>query len=446
MCADNCPWSTARGSASLQLHSFAVLRFAALRFAALRFTALRFVLLRLAVLRFAVVWFAVSLLAIPAAAQPEASRAQTRAESGPARSDSDGPDERIVLNVGEQSVLPAEGVSSYSEGTRGVVDVRLTRDGSHFVLVGQEPGTTTLLFIMMDGNERLLLIEVPDPKISTEEPEALVQEVDNVRLDFYFVQLDRSNNVNVGVGYPASVSGGTFSGTFDFLSQSFQAATAVVEDQALLRLDMAQTAGWAKLMRKAAVITENGKTAVFSGGGEVNIPVQGSLTTGIHRIDFGSTIEVLPIYDEKSGRLRIQLSADVADLTDDRGSGAPGRVTSSINTVVNLELGQTLVLAGLSSSSRQKSRSGVPILSQIPILGYLFGSERMNHQMSDNVVFIVPSVINAADQEAREGVGHALAAYRDYTGGRAEPVKLRTTWSRKRPVSPRARQRAEGAK
>src|SRR5690606_11797559 len=108
-----------------------------------------------------------------------------------------------------------------------------------------------------------------------------------------------------GVRPPESFTMGTFGAEFDFLTQAFDSATAVVENQALLRLDIAQASGWAKLMRKAAVIAENGQPATFSGGGEVNIPVQGGLGTGIHRISFGSTVEVLPRYDVESGRLEI---------------------------------------------------------------------------------------------------------------------------------------------
>jgi pilus assembly protein CpaC len=233
------------------------------------------------------------------------------------------------------------------------------------------------------------------------------------------------------LGYPGSVDLGSASASFDFLTQSFQSATAVVEDQALLRLDMAQTSGWAKLMRKAAVIAENGQRAEFSGGGEVNIPVQGSLTTGIHTISFGSTIEILPRYDAVTGRLEIELVADVSDLTDDRGSGAPGRVTSSIATVVNLKVGQALVLAGLTSETKLKSNTGVPLLSQIPILGLLFGSERMVEQTADNVIFIVPTVVDATSTDARRQVNAALDAFKDYRGKSKERETLRSTWGSK---------------
>src|SRR5690606_2046435 len=111
-----------------------------------------------------------------------------------------------------------------------------------------------------------------------------------------------------------------------------------------------------------------------------------------------------------------EISADVSDLTDDRGTGAPGRVTASISSIVNLELGQAVVLAGLTSESKVKSRTGIPGLSQIPILGLLFGSERMARQAADNVIFIVPTVLDATTRDARDEIQSALDAYRSYSG------------------------------
>jgi pilus assembly protein CpaC len=327
----------------------------------------------------------------------------------------------LELEVGEQKVLSAELVRSYSEGKRGVVDVRLTRDAKRFVVVGAAPGVTTLLFLLTDGTEKHMRIQVHDPNgrgLGSAGQEA-VERRDNVRLDFYFVQLEKGYNHRIGVGTPDSIAAG-FQASFDLARNSLQGATAVVEDQALLRLDMAQAAGWAKLMRQAAVITQNGAKARFSGGGEVNIPVQGSLTTGIHRISFGSSIEVLPRYDALSGRIEIGLRADVSDLSDDRGTGTPGRTVSELETVVNLRLGQAVVLGGLSASSEIHTRSGLPLLSQIPLLGVLFGSDRVTRQDTENVVFIVPSVVDAVHADARQYIREALDAYRNYDGDRED--------------------------
>lgn len=370
-----------------------------------------------------------SLLLLTASGHTQSDDALPGAALGAKRGSGDARGRELRIELGQQVVLPASEVRSYSEGTPGIVDVRLTKAGDRFVLVGKQAGVTSLLFMMLDGSETQYRIEVVDPTdVPVVDESRVVGLEDNVRLDFYFVELDRSDNFRVGVGYPDSVTTGSFVGSFDFLSQSFQAATAVVENQALLRLDVAQASGFAKLMRRAALITENGKSATFSGGGEVNIPVQGSLTTGIHRIAFGSTIEVLPRYDRSSGRMEIALSADVSDLTDDRGSGAPGRVTSTLSTVVNLERGQAIVLAGLTAESELKSRTGLPVLSQIPVLGYLFGTERVTKQLADNVIFIVPSVVDGARAVDRERVAAAFRAYRRYRGEKSTLGALRKLW------------------
>lgn len=338
----------------------------------------------------------------------------------------------IVLKVSEQQVLGADGVRSYSEGTRGVLDVRLTRAGDQFVLVGQKIGKTSLLLIMESGEQKHLSVEVIDPQgLARRSNLPVVDQQDNIRLDFYFVQLNRSNHLNVGLSYPQSITMGTFSAGFDFLTQRFESATAVVQDQALLRLDLAQAGGWAKLLRKAAVITENGQQTTFSGGGEVNIPVIGSMSSGIHAIQYGSTVEVLPRYDESTGRVQISLHAQVSDLTDDRGSGVPGRVTSDLNTVVNLELGQAVVLAGLSAESRLETRGGVPGLSQLPIIGWLFGSQRREQQTADNVIFIIPTVVNATSHEARRQIKAALNAYREFEGQKFKVESLKEQWEQK---------------
>lgn len=326
--------------------------------------------------------------------------------------------QELALDVGEQRVLPSEGVHSYSEGTPGIVDIRLTQDGSSFVLVGKKPGRTTLLLMLERGGQTQYKIEVRDPLTPNagSAQNGRVEARDNVRLDFYFVQLTRESGARVGVQWPVSYGGGTLSAEIDLLSGSFQQATAGVTGQALPRLDLAQSAGWAKVLRQASVITANGTAATFSGGGEMNIPVQTALGVGVRQIVFGSTVEVEPRYDRESGRIELTLHAEVSDLTSDRGSGIPGRTTSSLNSIVNLELGESLVIAGLTASSEAGNKSGLPVLSQIPILGALFGTHSGQSEASENLIFIVPSVVEAVPSVAREQARRALDTVRSYDG------------------------------
>ena len=66
----------------------------------------------------------------------------------------------IVLRVGEQKSLSANGVKSYSEGAPGIADIRVTRDQSRFVIVGTSVGSGSLLLIRHDGTQVQYTISV----------------------------------------------------------------------------------------------------------------------------------------------------------------------------------------------------------------------------------------------------------------------------------------------
>jgi pilus assembly protein CpaC len=358
---------------------------------------------------------------------PASAHAQGPSSSAPRPASADAspaPFETWTLQIGEQRTLPTENVKSYSEGVKGIVDVRMTKDASQFVIVALARGKTTLLLMMMDGSERYYQIQVGEPEAAKRhagEP-GTVEARDNIRLDFYFVQLQKSYGHQLGLGWPGTVAP-TFSATYDLKAGQLTSATAVISDQALPRLDIAQSTGWAKILRQAAVVTANGEKASFSGGGEVNVPIQSALTTGIQKIPFGSQIEVEPQYDAKTGRVELHLHADISELDNDRGTGVPGRVTSNLDTVVNLELGQSLVLGGLSARSERRSRSGLPGLSQIPILGIFFGTNGQAEDETENVVVIVPSVVDAVSMQSKARLDEALKAFADYSGN-LEKVKF----------------------
>jgi len=352
-----------------------------------------------------------SALSPPASAQPTPSAPKSAAAGEPRV-------EEIELQVGEQRTIPADNVRSYSEGARGIVDVRLTKEAAQFVVVALAEGKSTLLFLMMDGSERHYRFTVADKNSPRRRGQGVgnVEARDNIRLDFYFVQLSKNYGHQLGVGFPGSIVAPNFAAAFNVQAGQLESATAVISNQALPRLDMAQASGWAKVQRQAAVVTANGEKATFSGGGEVNIPVQTALTSGVQKISFGSQIETEPNYDSQTGRIELRLRADISELDSDRGTGIPGRTTAELNTIVYLELGQSLILAGLTARSERRSKTGLPGLSQIPIFGVFFGSHAQSEEESENIVIIVPSVVDAVSMEDRRRVDDALHAYEQYSG------------------------------
>jgi pilus assembly protein CpaC len=382
--------------------------------------------------------------------------------------------EEMSLAVGENRTIYVADVKNYSEGTPGIVDVKVTPDGTQFVVVGQKPGSTTLLLIKKDGTRQNWSLNVfnrsPDAvqrelttllqgyvglrvrrvgarffieggvgveadqrkiqhiaQLYTGQVESLVEvgspSADrqlNIRIDFYFVQFDKNAGYAVGIGWPGRVGGdGIFQSqlTYDFIAKSMSTATATITNQPLPFLDASANHGWAKVLRQATIITGNGSEAKFNSGGEQNFQIAANLTTNIRPIEFGVDLTVLPRFDRSTQEMEVKVDANVSDLTPPASSTPlPGRNTTKVATLVHLKLGQSIVLSGISARAVRHQVSGIPILSEIPVLGLLFGSHSNQETEVEGTVFVIPSVIDSLPRASLDMIRAAAHEYDRYSG------------------------------
>jgi pilus assembly protein CpaC len=337
--------------------------------------------------------------------------------SGAANADVE-PSGLIVLRVGEQKSISAHGVRSYSEGAPGFADIRVTRDQSRFVLVGKKVGTTSLLLIRHDGSQIQHTIRV----IAADAVKGSGGR-ENIRLDLYFVLIQDRYTHKIGLSWPGNI-GSTLTpsqATFAITggnAQPTQSAFQILPQTFLPSFDLAQAKGWAKLYRQATLVTANGTEAVFTSGGEFNVQVQNNLTVNVESIQFGTKVAVLPRYDAESGRIELEISADVSDLDAERGvRGIPGRITSHVESLVNLELGQSISLAGIRARSERRSKNGIPGLAMVPFVGALFGRHAREVDDDQAYMLIVPSVVEPVSMTQRDRVREALRVYERFLGG-----------------------------
>lgn len=317
--------------------------------------------------------------------------------------------EKLELFVGDKWVIEAKGVEQFAVATEGVVDMDIPPKAKDFLVTALAPGTTTIVLFMSDGTQVKYSVVVHPMRVS---------ERDNIRLDFYFVELNRSMGRSVGVGWPGAIAASTtFSAAKSFAPAAATTASASIATEVLPRLDLAQNNGWARVLREASVIVANGEKSTFESGGEINFRIEGAVSSSIEKISFGSRITAAPKYDRTTGRLDLVLEALVSELTDASADGLPGRAFTSLNTVVNLQLGQSIVLAGIHAKSTGRGSAGLPLLSQIPVLGYFFGTKNYRESESENLIFIVPTVVQAVDLSKRDLVIEAQEAFRKYEGG-----------------------------
>jgi len=324
----------------------------------------------------------------------------------------------IVLRVGEQKSLPARGIKSYSEGAPGFADIRITRDQSRFVIVGKEEGTTSLLLIKNDGSQLQYTIRV----IPADAKKGLGGR-ENIRLDLYFVLIQDRYGHQIGLNWPGNI-GSTIGPSEAAIAitggsgQATQSAFQILPQTFLPSFDLAQAKGWAKLYRQATLVTANGTEAVFTSGGEFNVQVQNNLTVNVQAIEFGTKVSVLPQYDSKTGRIELEIVADVSDLDAEKGArGIPGRITSHLETLVNLELGQSVSLAGIRARTERRRKNGIPGLALVPFIGALFGTHSRETEDDQSYMFVVPSVVEPVSLSQRDRVEEALRVYESFRGG-----------------------------
>lgn len=324
----------------------------------------------------------------------------------------------IVLRVGEQKSLSARGIRSYSEGAPGPVDIRITRDQSRFVIVGKQEGTTSLLLIKDDGDQLQYTISV----IAADAHKGFGSR-ENIRLDLYFVLIQDRYSHQIGLNWPGNI-GSTIAPSEAAIAitggsaQATQSAFQILPQTFLPSFDLAQAKGWAKTYRQATLVTANGTEAVFTSGGEFNVQVENNLTVDVQAIEFGTKISVLPKYDSETGRIELEIVAEVSDLDAAKGvRGIPGRITTHVETLVNLELGQSVSLAGIRARTERRKKNGIPGLALIPFVGALFGTNSRQTDDNESYMLVVPSVVEPVSLSQRDRVEEALRVYESFHGG-----------------------------
>jgi pilus assembly protein CpaC len=325
----------------------------------------------------------------------------------------------LELQVTEQIRLPTAGVAHWSDSIKGIIDIKQSEKQPNIIVIAaMAPGTTSLLLIMNDGSEIHYTITV-HPR----ERSGAVEARDNIRLDFYFVEMTAGGSHRIGLAWPGTVGGtGTLGADIgiaietDLRTSHVRGATATITGQVLPRLDLAQSAGWAKVLRHAALVMTNGEAGTFSSGGELNVRVGNGLAAGLSQIEHGTRVTVSPRYDKGSGRLEIQIQAQVATLSGDGVDGLPGRNLTRVDTVLNVELGEAVVLAGLLGEDVRSDRAGLPWLVDIPVLGYLFGTHAGERRHTENALIIVPTVVEAVSGDRRAIVDSAMRELEGFRG------------------------------
>jgi pilus assembly protein CpaC len=248
----------------------------------------------------------------------------------------------------------------------------------------------------------LLKVEVP-----AVEPQILLK----VR----FANIDRSASMQLGVNWASTAFNqttviGTGPSILSSLSGGISSANpssaaniiALRPDIHLLaEIQALESKSLLEMLAEPNLLTYSGTKASFTAGGEFPYltpqPSAGGTIFSVEFKPYGVQLTFLPRVTPQ-GTIHMQLSPEVsaldyANTVTIQGTAVPGLTTRRVNAEVDLENGQTFIIAGMLDRQITDAFNKIPGLGDIPILGKLFQSKSITKSNSELIIIITPEIV-----------------------------------------------------
>jgi general secretion pathway protein D len=218
-----------------------------------------------------------------------------------------------------------------------------------------------------------------------------------------------------GVSIPGEVYVGLVTGTTTIGGQTVPTISTLA--------DMLASNSANNILGRPTLLTMDNEEAEIFVGQNIGIPTgsfqnsaaaPGSISSTVQRQDVGTILRIKPLITQNG---TIQLTVYEEDSqTDTTGMTAALLTTNgpninkrSIKTQIVVDDGQIIALGGMTQDIVQLQNSGVPVLSSIPYLGWLFSWQNRVHNKNNLVLFLRPVVIR--NQEGYKALTNQRYSY-----------------------------------
>ncbi|SFD87804.1 type IV pilus assembly protein PilQ [Massilia yuzhufengensis] len=159
-----------------------------------------------------------------------------------------------------------------------------------------------------------------------------------------------------------------------------------------LELSALEADGKGKIISSPRVVTEDKQIAVIEQG--IELPYQVATSSGATSITFKKANLRLEVTPQITPDGNVVLEVDVNKDSKGEETRAGFAInTQHVKTKVMVENGGTVVLGGIYQQTERNSENKVPLLGDVPLLGYLFKSTGRESTKTELLVFITPKIV-----------------------------------------------------
>jgi len=312
-----------------------------------------------------------------------------------------------VIKVVDKSKMPTYR-KTFSLQNRNASEVKDTIDNS---LTAEEKKYTTVG--VADVTNALIITSTAE---GIEKLSQLIEELDvkmpQIRITARIMEVDISKGVDLGIDWTVTK---TFAGSDTFgdttvkgdvkaMASPFSYGTPSTLNIATIMsgadLDLTLKA----LVKKTDTRTLSNPTLVVENNRPAHIHVGDSIpykeatvtaagvTETTKQLEIGTTLDVTPAVSPTGNQISMDVNVAVKDFVGFTAAG-PQTTDREATTKVTISEGQTVVVGGLVSETEKGTTYQVPILGDIPILGYLFKKKETQKRTLELLIFLTPHVM-----------------------------------------------------
>ncbi len=289
--------------------------------------------------------------------------------------------ERVVLPQGANHTIRVDGLRRVAIGNPKVARARaVPPDG--LLLTAVSKGITSVHTWSKSGKERAFVVEVRIVDLARNPAEK------SVRVALDFLEISAQARQQFGVEWPDRVG---------------MSPSGILPSLAWVRMLVQQ--GNAKLLASPELHVRLGEEAAFSSGGEIAVPAAsenfGRVQRQIEWKPYGIAVKVKPESTD-SYHFQSEIQVELSELNASQAiAGIPGVSKRKLSTKVSSVEGETVLLSGLVRQIQSSLETGIPVLKDIPVLGYAFSAPSHSQESTEILMAVTVTLPTRLENSER---------------------------------------------
>ncbi|MDX9962702.1 secretin and TonB N-terminal domain-containing protein [Desulfobacter postgatei] len=188
--------------------------------------------------------------------------------------------------------------------------------------------------------------------------------------------------------FSVSVNKSGVSGDFSFFGLFGSSVSALNA-----KLAASEEQGDVRIVSSPRILTLDNKKAMIKQGQQYAYQeVNAEGTAGVAFKDIDLLLEVTP-HVTPDNRISMNVRLTKNDVGPENTLGAPSLVTNEAETELLVNNNDTVVIGGVIKSTQSQDTDGAPFLTNLPGLGYLFGTKAKVDNRNELLIFLTPSIV-----------------------------------------------------